>query len=97
MTMENDTWKTAVIESLVIAGIYNRSHELDPYKAINELIDWHCQVAIDPAVSSDAEELIRKGVMYEREACIEDIRTIGGKFSVECEELILKRGRNEFT
>jgi len=35
--------------------------------------------------------------MYEREACIEDVRTIGGKFSVECEELILKRGRNEFT
>ncbi len=27
----------------------------------------------------------------ERADCIEDVRTIGGKFAVECEELILQR------
>lgn len=34
-----------------------------------------------------ADEITTK----EREECIEDVRTVGGKFAVECEELIMMR------
>ena len=32
------------------------------------------------------------GVKEEREACIENVRTVGGRFAVECEALIRDRG-----
>lgn len=32
------------------------------------------------------------GQAAEREACIEDVRTVGGRFAVECEALIRARG-----
>lgn len=37
---------------------------------------------------------IASAVAAEREACIEDVRTVGGKFSVECETLIRSRGES---
>lgn len=37
----------------------------------------------------------RAGMVAEREACIEDVRTVGGEFAVECEALIMARGEME--
>lgn len=33
-----------------------------------------------------------EGVAAERELCIEDARTVGGSFAIECEDLIRARG-----
>jgi hypothetical protein len=49
-------WKNAVIEALVVAGIYRGGHD-DPPAAVNELLCWQQQVALDPAVSKEAAEL----------------------------------------
>lgn len=40
---------------------------------------------------SAIDEAYRQGVATEREACIDDARTVGGVFSTECELLIRRR------
>jgi len=65
-----EDWKEAVIDKLVICNILNAEHESNPVKALNDLINWHVQVALDPLVSSDAQELINRGA----DAKLEDVR-----------------------
>lgn len=57
----NRSWKEEVIDQLVCCHIYNGTHDNDPRKAVNDLIAWHVQVALDPQVSSDAQALIDRG------------------------------------
>lgn len=58
-------WKERVLDELIVAHIYTKEHDTNPKKAIHDAIVWNCQVAIDPAVSSDARKLIAQ----ERERC----------------------------
>jgi len=53
-------WRDAVEDELVIAGILNNAHS-DPRQAIKDVIAWNCQVALDPLVSKEAQDLIDKG------------------------------------
>ena len=55
-------WKQAVINELVTAHILTIEHETNPRKAIQDAITWNCQVALDPAVSSDARALVERGL-----------------------------------
>lgn len=55
-------WKDVVIEGLVTCHVYRAEHEYNPRLAIDELIDYHCGVALDPKVSSQAEDLYQQGV-----------------------------------
>jgi len=54
-------WREAIINELVIAHIYSKEHDDNPRKAIQDAISWNCAVALDPAVSSDAQALVEKG------------------------------------
>jgi hypothetical protein len=56
-------WKEAVVEQLVSIGIYNPSHDDDPVKAVANLLDWEIQTALDPKVSTPAQELYTQGVV----------------------------------
>lgn len=47
----------ALIDELVICGIYTREHDTNPRKALLDVIHWHVSVALDPAVSSEARAL----------------------------------------
>lgn len=38
-----------------------------------------------------AWEAWQKSAQQEREACIEDVRTVGGSFAIQCEDLIRAR------
>ena len=60
-TKQDELWKDAVIDELVVCHIYNKEHDGDPRKAIHDAISWNVQVALDPLVSSDAQALIDKG------------------------------------
>lgn len=72
MNEQQNPWKQAVIDELVIAHILNYSNESDPRKAIRDLIDWHCQVVLDPQVSSEAAELVKQAKLEGgREALLE--------------------------
>ena len=59
----NNMWKEAVVEQLVSIGIYNPSHDDDPVKAVANLLDWEIQTALDPKVSTPAQELYTQGVI----------------------------------
>lgn len=61
-------WKDAVIEQLIAMHIYRKEHEDDPRKALNDLINWHCTIALDPQVSEQAAELVKQA---RREAWID--------------------------
>jgi hypothetical protein len=71
-------WKDAVIDPLVILYIYRKEHEADPRLALNDAIDYHVQIALDPQVSSDAAALVQRG----RDAMLREvIKAIqGGSF-----------------
>ncbi len=51
-------WREAVLNELIVAHIYTKEHDTNPRKAVQDAITWNCQVAIDPAVSTDAQKLI---------------------------------------
>lgn len=53
-----EEWREAVLNELIVAHIYTREHDANPRKAVQDAITWNCQVALDPAVSSDARALI---------------------------------------
>ena len=62
-------WKTAVIEQLIIAHILTAEHESDPLKAIQDLLAYHTEIAVDPRVSGAAATLVEQAKAEEREAC----------------------------
>lgn len=67
-------WKSAVIEQLIIAHIITAEHESDPLKAIQDLLAYHADIAVDPRVSGAAAKLVEQAKAEEREACIQRLR-----------------------
>jgi hypothetical protein len=53
-------WKMALMDGLVITHTLCKEHETDPRKAVNDLISWHVTDALDPQLSSAADELVRQ-------------------------------------
>lgn len=68
---EQNPWKQAIIDEAIVSWTYNGDNKDDPRKVLPELIAWHCQVALDPAVSSDAANLVKKA---QREILLELLR-----------------------
>jgi hypothetical protein len=66
---DDGPWKTAVIEQLIIAHILTAEHESDPLKAIQDLLAYHTEIAVDPRVSGAAAGLVEQAKAEEREAC----------------------------
>ncbi len=54
-------WRDAVIDQLVVAHIYNDTHDADPRKAIRDLLEWTSSVALDPLVCYEARALVEQG------------------------------------
>ena len=52
--------RAAVLDALIVGHIYRAEHETDPRKALADLLAWETQIALDPAVSSAAADLIRR-------------------------------------
>lgn len=51
-------WREAVINELLVQGIYSLEHESNPWKAVRDMIQWEVDVALDPRVSKAARDLI---------------------------------------
>ena len=56
LTARNE-WKEVVIEELIVSHTYRNEHEANPRKALKDAIHWSVQIALDPAVSEDAQKL----------------------------------------
>lgn len=48
-------WKAAVQNAAVVSWTLSAENENDPTKAVNDLLCWTQQVALDPAVSAEAK------------------------------------------
>lgn len=60
------SWKKEVLEALLQCGAYRDELELNPKKAVKELLRQECLMILDPLISLEAQNLIRA----EREACL---------------------------
>lgn len=99
----DNPWKSAVIEQLVVAHILTADHETDPRKAVQDLLAFESDIAIDPRVSSAAAKLVEQAKAEEREACAKECDDIafdwhrhaaGGPVAAynACASAILARG-----
>ena len=66
---DDGPWKAAVIDQLIIAHTLTAEHESDPLKAIQDLLAYHADIAVDPRVSGAAEKLVEQAKAEEREGC----------------------------
>lgn len=60
-----------------------------------EIMQLARDAGFSTAVRHTEEDIIRFATLVaerEREACIEDVRTVGGQFAAECEAAIRARG-----
>lgn len=55
--LEMREWKNAVIDAMVVCDMYPREHET-ARSALNRLICYEQDIALDPRVSSDAAKLV---------------------------------------
>lgn len=62
-------WQEAVIDVLVVSCIYAAEHDANPRKAIQDLVAWETKIALDLAVSQDAQALIDRGKAAAQERC----------------------------
>jgi len=62
-------WKASVIDQLIIAHILTAEHANDPLKAVQDLLAFESEIAIDPRVSKAAARLVEQARAEEREAC----------------------------
>ena len=72
----DEAWKSAVIDQLVLAHILTAEHESDPLKAIQDLLAYHADAAVDPRVSGAAAGLVEQTKAEEREACAKEIQNL---------------------
>lgn len=54
-------WREAVHDELVTTQTLSAENKDDPRKALQDIINWHVCVALDPKVSSDAQALVDYG------------------------------------
>lgn len=68
----SDPWREAVLDELIVSHIYRAEHDNNPKLAIQDAISWHCKVALDPEVSSDAQALVARGASQSEGGLRED-------------------------
>lgn len=64
-------FKDYVIDQLVVCGIYSKAHDYDAVKAVNDLINWSVQVALDPKVSEFAVKLQNEAYRKAASLCLD--------------------------
>lgn len=70
----SNPWKAAIIDDLICSFQLEQAHYEDPRKALNDSICWHMDVALDPAVSKDAQALIDKGRASREPAAVDQYK-----------------------
>ncbi len=55
-----DGFKRRVIDALICNHILTSEHETNPERALTDLIAWETKIALDPAISSEADQLQKR-------------------------------------
>ena len=82
-------WKSAVIDQLVIAHILTAEHESDPLKAIQDLLAYHTDIAVDPRVSGAAAKLVEQAKAEVESAATERANErANASWALMCEKMV---------
>ena len=71
---DDGPWKAAVIDQLIIAHTLTAEHESDPLKAIQDLLAYNSDIAVDPRVSGAAAKLVERTKEACAKACMGEAR-----------------------
>lgn len=71
-----DEWKGAVIDELMVCHAYHAEHDNNPRKALKDAIHWNVQIALDPAVSEDAQKLRDEGIEAACKQVVEEMNVM---------------------
>jgi hypothetical protein len=74
-----EAWHEAIVDELTVLHMYNDSHASNPKKALNDIIVYNVEIALDPKVSSSAQALIDEGYKKGLEAGIQQGKDISAK------------------
>ena len=86
---DDGPWKSAVIDQLVIAHILTAEHESDPLKAIQDLLAYHTDIAVDPRVSGAAATLVEQAKAEVESAATERANErANASWSLMCEKMV---------
>lgn len=66
-------WKNAIIDATIVDWIYTAEHETNPRRAVNDLLAHQVRLALDPAVSKAAHDLMQRAEAAE--AALRDARS----------------------
>jgi hypothetical protein len=74
--MNRNKWKEAIEEALIVSCLDLPSPTEMAEEALYRLLNWEVTIALDPAVSSEAQALIDRGRMQSTWLTEEDIKEI---------------------
>lgn len=75
MPFSGNLWQDAIIDELVVLYLYEAKHDNAPYLALKDAIGYHCQIVLDPQVSSDAQALIDKGAADQKAKMLKELQS----------------------
>ncbi len=85
----SNPWKLAVIDQLVIAHILTAEHESDPLKAVQDLLAYHADIAVDPRVSGAAAKLVEQAKAEVESAATERANErANASWALMCEKMV---------
>ena len=85
----DNPWKSAVIDQLVIAHILTPEHESDPLKAVQDLLAYHTEIAVDPRVSGAAAKLVEQAKAEVESAATERANErANASWALMCEKMV---------
>ena len=86
---DDGPWKSAVIDQLVIAHIITAEHESDPLKAVQDLLAYHADIAVDPRVSGAAAKLVEQAKADVESAATERANErANASWALMCEKMV---------
>jgi hypothetical protein len=94
--LHQNPWQTAIEDELVIIGIFNESHDLNPRKALKDIINWNVQTALDPTVSAEAAALqspFTRETLAQLSSALTDLRFIQASALVASRQSTTKEAR----
>jgi hypothetical protein len=63
LAVELEKWKGALLDASIVDWVYRPSHETDPRKLLNDLLNSVQQQALDPVISKEAAAWVERNVV----------------------------------
>lgn len=88
--VESPEWRKAIQNELVVLHLLDAPNEENPRKALADIIEWNMKIALDPAVSKEARDLIESGANKPRPITLVKLRgRVAGSYERAHEDIYI--------